>query len=703
MIAPHLAALTFQSDEHGLTRVETGALLLVHFGGLVAFWRLVQLPIWYGALSLALLLGVPFFISIKTRRALAVETLAPLFFLYLIIATRFVFIRFLGGDVPGYFDYNAPDLRATLFRLEPWAICALIYTLAIQIRYLVDQAWQRVVPMLAAILILATIVWASSLYNGHRTHGVTGTDPYAYAQMGIDLATHGTPLHRFTLFPSVASLTIPWSPIVHTGYHIPINANGDAPTVWPIGGSIAFALAYGLAGEAGLYLVNPLVSLLLLAATGWLAWELFAPLSFRAKREISLAQIEISRSARNDSVIEHRAWIAALAIAILATSHTLFDWATVTMVDSQAALFTVLAIILSLRGARHTSVANENVSERRRLAREARNLQFGILYPILSGLALGAAYFVRHTQVLIAPAIFILLWFNPAPRNERIRNLFAAGLAALLVALPDLWYHQIVFGSWLSPESTELSLFSITSAGETISGLDAGLLAAREFGWLLPFLIYGAFRFARDKRIESVAVALWLGVLIGFHVLYPALRLRDLLPEFPALAIMTAFGVVAFMIDLEGFWKPSRSIGLTIALFLFLIRVWNVLPIPFGTPQSSFGYLSASQRAAFEQLSTLTPSRAVIGSTLNDGAIDLYARRETFIPTMWSAQEQDTFFAAMFRQGRAVYLLDDAAGMTTLRHQLEQRYTLQKIAVLDVPLSSIFPGDTSSALYQIIK
>jgi hypothetical protein len=133
------------------------------------------------------------------------------------------------------------------------------------------------------------------------------------------------------------------------------------------------------------------------------------------------------------------------------------------------------------------------------------------------------------------------------------------------------------------------------------------------------------------------------------------------------------------------------------------MRVWNVLPIPFGEPQRSFGYLTVEQRAAFEQLASLTPPRAVIGSMLNSGAIELYARRETFLPTLWSAREQDIFFAAMFREGRAIYVLDDSAEMTTLRRQLAERYTLRRISVLDVPLWGILPGDTSSELWEITR
>ena len=674
-LAPTIAALTFHDDVRALTRVEIAATLALHLVGLGAAAYLLQLPVWVALLALILLSIVPMLLY-RARRTFALQTLAPLFFLYAFVAARFVYIRVFGGAVPGYFDYNAPDLRSSLFRLEPWAICSLIYTLAIQVRYLpLSFRAGREIPLakprfldtktvsrndnwVAPItLILVTFVWAGALYIGHRTHGVTGTDPYAYVQMGVDLALRGTPLHRFPLFPSVAPLNVAWSPVVHQGYHIPINSSGDAASVWPIGGSFAFALAYRLAGEEGLYLVNPLASLLLLVATGWLAWELF-----------------------HDS--KDRTWIAALSVAILATSHTFFDWATVPMVDSQAAVFSVLAIGLAIRFARQP--------------------QLGL--PILSGLALGAAYFVRHTQVLIVPTICALLWLNGAPRGLRVRALLVAGLAAFVVALPDLWYHQVAFGGWLNLESTELNLFSFAAIGETANALTAGLLAAREFGWILPFLLYGAYRLARNQRVEFTALALWVLVLVGFHLLYPALRPRDLLPEFPPLVIIAAYGVVALVSALwnggQNWRKLVAASGLVGTLFLLLIRVWNVFPIPFGEPQRSFGYLTAPQRASFDQIATLTPPNAVIGSSLNTGPLDLYARRETFLPIMWLPQEQDTFFAAMFREGRAIYLLDDSAGITTLRRRLEERYALLQIAKLDVPLSGILP-DTSSALWEI--
>jgi hypothetical protein len=69
---------------------------------------------------------------------------------------------------------------------------------------------------------------------------------------------------------------------------------------------------------------------------------------------------------------------------------------------------------------------------------------------------------------------------------------------------------------------------------------------------------------------------------------------------------------------------------------------------------------------------------------------------------MWTPQEQDLFFAAMWREGRAIYLLDDSVAITALRPELESKYSLQKILALDVPMFSA-TSETTGALWQIKK
>ncbi|MBI3741634.1 MAG: hypothetical protein HY257_07755, partial [Chloroflexi bacterium] len=283
--------------------------------------------------------------------------------------------------------------------------------------------------------------------------------------------------------------------------------------------------------------------------------------------------------------------------------------------------------------------------------------------------------------------------------------LLAAGISALVVALPDLIYHQTIFGSWLTPESEELGLFSFSDLGQTLSAFADRFFAAYEFGWLAPFLFYGAYRLARDKRREFIALFIFIFCLFTFHFFYPALRLRDLLPEFPAVIIMTAYGFVAWIeILLRGArarHKVAAAFAIFCALWLPTLRVWNTLRLPLQEPRALFGALNQNQRAAFEQLAQLTPPRAVIGSTLNSGAIDLYARRESFRPSDWNAREREIFLRALFAQNRAIFLLNDGTEIELVIAELQKNFSLRRVAKLDVPLFGAVNRD-AGVLWEII-
>ncbi|MBI4786291.1 MAG: hypothetical protein HY782_04510 [Chloroflexi bacterium] len=342
---------------------------------------------------------------------------------------------------------------------------------------------------------------------------------------------------------------------------------------------------------------------------------------------------------------------------------------------------------------------------------------------------------MRHTQVLMALPIVVAVW--PLPRRERLRFLMIAAAAALVVALPDLWYHQIYFGNWLAPESEELALFAWSSVLPSAAALSQRFLAGNEFGYLIPFLLYGIYRAARDDFGEFAVLAAWALVLGGFHLLYAAVKIRDLLPEYPAVILLTAYGMVALARDVSAWAAPHPPppiplpplllatplrtwltgeggggargrgvrwavVALTIFLALLMPAMRDRLTIlrPFQPAKVTFGYVMQAQRAAFDQIAALTPPEAVIGSTMNDGPIDLYARRATFRPGAWTAEEQARFIAIMQHEKRPVYLLDDGAETSAARREWATRYTLRRIAVLDVPLFGEVDG-TPGAFWEI--
>ena len=75
------------------------------------------------------------------------------------------------------------------------------------------RLWQAAGLGLAAM----TGLWAAATYFALRASGVTGSDPYAYVQMAVDLARQGTLLHTFPLAPQIATWNLPTWPAVPVG------------------------------------------------------------------------------------------------------------------------------------------------------------------------------------------------------------------------------------------------------------------------------------------------------------------------------------------------------------------------------------------------------------------------------------------------------------------------------------------------------
>lgn len=663
LLEAHLAALALLDENPArFSRSIILAFCVVHLAGLAAFWRYEHHPIWLAIPTLVLVLAFPYL----TQRTFGLETLAPLFFLYAILAARYIAIRVLFAREPYVDEASLADPRLVFFQVEVAALVSAAYVMLAQIaRYVQREIRPRIWVGVSGILLLAALGWFAVETIGHRTHGVTATDPYAYTQMAVDIATRGTPLHSFPLFQEIANEKIAWYPIQHIGYRLFDNLSGDAPTVWPIGGSIWIAGFYRVLGEEGLYLATPIAAIFSLVTFALLTWEYF--------RE----QSNVTRAA-----------VVAASIALLATSWEMVDRSIVPLVDAQAQMFTILAILFTLYAIRNKRI---------------------LLFGILTGISLALAYHIRHTQVLIA--IPILLGSLHIRGRKRYQYLSATALTALLAAIPDLYYHHAYFGGWLTPESNELSLFSMSYFIPSAITLSERFFAGNEFGYLIPFLLYGIYRAARDDWRKFSVLASWIVVLVVFHLPYVAIKMRDLLPEFPAVTLLTAYGMIALARDiralsfrgseatekspitLQRFPAPVEMTWLAIvAIIIFLtlllpsMRTRLTILRPFQPVKITFGYVTAAQRASFDQIAALTPRDAVIASVMNDGPIDLYAQRATFRAGVWTPPERDAFIAAMKRAGRAIFLLEDGAEMTIAKKDLETRYRLIEIAALDVPL-----------------
>jgi hypothetical protein len=596
---------------------------------------------WPLPLAPLLMIGLSAMPVLAGRRS-ALATLTPLAFAY--AATV---LHGLGVRLPGIWN----GVLSPLLTL----IVATGYGLAIA-GWLASGASRRFVVAGAGLLVAAALGWSAWAGWTLRAHGVTGSDPYAYAQMGIDLATRGTVLHPFPLAALAYALNLPIYPTVHVGYRIPDAATLQAATVWPPGYAAFTGLAYRLAGEAGLFLVTPLLNLLALLAAGWFAL--------------------VAAGRRSPAAFA----VAGLTVALTATAYQQVELQMTPMADIAAQLFTVLAIGLAL-GAQGRGAP---------------------LRAALSGLCLGIAFDIRYTQVLLAPAIALALaWGARGFARARLGLVAIFAGAAWLAAAPVLAYHWAVFGSPFVTGSDELAHFSPARLPETAGRTLGALGHYREFGLLVPSLAVGLLAAARRSRRALVVALLAFVVLFGFHALYAYLRLRDLLFLFPFLSWLAALGIVTAA--RAAYWAARRSsrprawaalrVGLVGALSVCLVlRAMETLAMPANRGFAAFGHLTAAQRASFDRLRQLTPEDAVIGASLNSGAVELHAGRSAFRLAGWTAEALVRFVDALRAAGRPVFVLDDGEAMGEALRVLRARYGLVEVARLDVPYYDAIGG-----------
>ena len=271
------------------------------------------------------------------------STLAPLLLIYITIFIR-VAIGFLNYLLAG--KYFVPEPFSTLFNPTLALLVAAGYAATIGYWRLAiergrDDAWFLKAGSL--VLMALTITWALYTALILRTHGVSGSDPYAYTQMGVDLATHGTVFHPFPLVRLTYHLNIPTEPVVHLGYKLPQDITRMSTTVWPPGYAVFTGLAFLMGGETGVYLLTPLLSVLSLLVIAWLIMR--------------LERLEIRDSIHNpQSTISIFPIfpvfpIAALTIFFTATSYQQVEWQLIPMADVGAQLFSLLALMLAMSNA----------------------------------------------------------------------------------------------------------------------------------------------------------------------------------------------------------------------------------------------------------------------------------------------------------------------------------------------------------------
>jgi len=659
------------------------------------------LPEWLAPAVLALL-AIPQLRGLLEGNRISLRALTPLIGGYLVALATAAY-HSMGITVVGWQGRSFPNPMTSFFYLDGILLACAAYSILCQLY--ASQAtyppvgpdgWaQRRLPALRAwqwvvlLGMLLTSAWAVATYLGKRTHGATGSDPYAYAQMAVDLANRGTLLHRFSLFPEVRPLGIAWGPLFPVGYHLPVGPLGDAATVWATGASVLLAAGYRLFGEAGLYVTTPVTALVALFATALLALEVLRdeprPVRFAA---------------------------AALTVALTATSPEHVDRLLVPMADAAAQLFTILTILFCLRAMR-------------RLEQEPGRAALEL---VLGGVSFAWCYWVRHTQLVLLLPISLGLWLSSAALKPRLpghaRRVFTPigrlwplalfSASALLMAIPDTLYRWRVFGGMFATETTELPAMALRNIGPvSIQALREALVAA-EWGYLFPFALVGSLALVRVNRRSLVVLALAVGSVLLVHLTYRFLRLRDLLSLFPLVNLFVGYGAVSLIRSARAYSTHSQQplrlgpaalspIAIAATMLALAMARWTMIDDAFRPGWASFGYVRPDQRAAFDRLAELTPPGSVIGASLNAGAVTMYSGRQSIRPyESWSDDDWRAFVDAMSSNSRSIYLLDDGDLMADFVMRQRGTFRLVPIEPLAIPLFGA-SGREVGWLYELVK
>jgi len=484
-----------------------------------------------------------------------------------------------------------------------------------------------------------TLSWSAVEYLRHRTAGASGSDPFCYVQMAVDFARHGTFAHHFPLTAQVTTWGLSPEPTLPVGYWLPAGPD-VAITCYPFGFPLLLAAGNALGGKGALWLVTPLLALAAVGATWVLAQVLFDPF---------------------DGEPRGRRWaVGAVAAWAVATSYTQMRLAIVPMSDVPAQLFSTLTLALAL------------AAERRQR----------VVLSALAGAALGAAYLVRHTSLaLLAPLVVILAQSWPSWSEECgwWRRQLTLALAAALVTLPDLLYHQRWLGGFWRGENPEIGRQAgLANVWPSLTAFIEYLAHPGEFGWLLPLLLVGAYVLWRRRRAAFAVLAAWTLTLAAIYAPVHTTALfqngaRYLLPAFPALALTVGAGVVRFLEALARHGRSALIIALALLVAPFILR--TPLHKPLLAQYPTFGYLSPAQRAEFAALRATIPEGAVVVcGDADSGPLFWHTGRATLRPQGWTEQEFTRFLGHVAAQGIPLYLLDDG----TL-DVLVQRYPFQPV------------------------
>lgn len=339
------------------------------------------------------------------------------------------------------------------------------------------------------------------------------------------------------------------------------------------------------------------------------------------------------------AIRETNRWVAVVLAILFGLVPEVFNWSRDVMSDVPATAFALLTYILSVRG-----------------------------YPALAGAALGFSCGIRPTNVLILPAILLLL--GPERRRETLR------LGGAFLVIGGYWviFNLATFGAAFATPYARMDSEVLSLGALVFQPACLAPMAARSC-W--PEALLATVAVTRKPRRSWPELA-WFLSFFGFYSLWNVplsspYALRFLLPGLPALFILAARGYQAAtehstLVRAAPWALAGLSLG-GIFSSAKVLREW----IP-GYANEGRWFRDVSLRVR----ETVHPD-SLVGSMNYSGPLRYYAQIETFV---WPDLEPFELIEAMAAQGRWAYLLleGEVPPEPHLTRVLRKRFDVEPVA-----------------------
>lgn len=285
----------------------------------------------------------------------------------------------------------------------------------------------------------------------------------------------------------------------------------------------------------------------------------------------------------------------------------------------------------------------------------------------------GFSFTVRPTNVLFFLPLLLVL---PRDRSS-LKLLLHLAVPCALYAL----YNHLLYGA---PWRTGYTNVGAQFSREVVPQVAAFFLSTT-WTQLTPLLLaFAGLAFARPTR-ERVFLLLWPLTFITFYSFWASggtdkwWWARFILPGLPALFLLAADGVET----LRTFLTRRNPLWAALPWVLLLLLPGQYLR--FGLAQSDLWTreTGAPNRALVDQVATLLPPGALIGSLEHASSFYLYTRLTPFVSVQI---ETPQLVEGALRQGKRVFLLPEPWNEThPLITRLHERFGHREIARLHTP------------------